>query len=129
MSSLHSFRLSESEKLKSLLYPWIKNHTILLMAASEPLSAVNLISFSGLISIRRVKPLMVLPRSLAQWKDCSAAFSPPAAFLSTHWVSHYRCVGPGGERLCWNIRVWTFQKLSLLQSCHYIRHGSHFNKC
>lgn len=82
--------LYTSSLILILFYPWIKNHTIPLMAVSDPLSAVNLISFSGLISVGRVKPLRVLLRSLAHWKIALRRLS-----LSTHWVSHYGGAGAG----------------------------------
>lgn len=41
-------------------------------------------------------------------EDCSAAFSPPAAFLSTHWVSHYSSAGPGRGRVCLSTHLQTF---------------------
>ena len=126
MSSLHLFCLSESEKLKSLLYPRIKNHTMLLMAVSEPLRAVNLISFSGLISIRRVKPLRVLLRSLAQWRIAQR-------FLSPHCLPFYSLgVSLQRRRTRWGKSLLEYpptdiSELSLLQSCHYTGCGSHLS--
>ncbi len=86
-----------------------QNHAIPLMAVSEPLSGVNLISFSGLISSRSVKTLGVLLRSFWLSGSLLRAVSPPAASLSTHWESHYGGAGAGRGWVCWISLLWTFQ--------------------
>ena len=105
-TAFHSFCPSESPQRTN---PPPKNITPQrwLMALSEPLGAVNLISFSGLMSITRLKPLRVLLRSLAQWKIAGGSPSPSCGPFYSLGVSLRRSRTRWGGWDCWRTHLRT----------------------
>lgn len=90
-----------------------KSHRSADGCVSELLRAVNLISFSRLISIRRVKPLRVLLRSLAPWKIALCFLLPSCLPFYTLGVS-LGSAGPGREKVCWKTTYRHFKTLLFL---------------
>lgn len=86
---------------------FLKNRIALLTAASEPLTAVNLNPFSG-SSIRGVKPLRVLLRSLAQTKFAQRSLRRllilPAGCLITY--DHFKTPPALDLKPCYNTFYW-----------------------